>query len=196
METQTVFLKQKGMALDLGAIAKGYAADEAGFIIMESGVRRAIVNFGGDVFIFGRKRDSSPWRVGVQRPFEVHGFSIGYIELLPPARTEVSVVTSGIYERYFKKDETVYHHIFSPKTGYPIQNGLSSVTIISRNCMDADAISTCVFVLGYEKGLEFLATFPEIEAVFVDTDFNVMQTADVDFTVIEGAFQKESTELE
>jgi thiamine biosynthesis lipoprotein len=161
---------------------------------METGIRRAIVNFGGDVFIFGRKRDGHPWRVGVQKPFEVHGFSIGYIEILPPARTEVSIVTSGIYERYFKKDGTIYHHIFSPETGYPVDNNLSSVSIISRNCMDADAISTAVFVLGYEKGTEFLSSFPEIEAVFVDTDFNVTHTAGVDFTIIEGAFQAESTE--
>jgi thiamine biosynthesis lipoprotein len=105
-------------------------------------------------------------------------------------------VTSGIYERFFRQDGKIYHHIFSPETGYPVVNNLSSVTIISRNCMDADAISTAVFVLGYEKGLEFLSSFPEIGAVFVDTDFNVKYTDGVDFTVIEGAFQKESTELE
>jgi thiamine biosynthesis lipoprotein len=178
------------MMLDLGAIAKGYAADEAAVIAIRSGVNRGIVNLGGNVVTFGIKRDRSPWRIGIQSPDERHGGSIGYVQTREPFTT---VVTSGIYQRFFEKDGIHYHHIFSPETGYPVQNELYSVTIIIGvshlfSSMDADALSTAVFVLGYERGLTLVNSLPGVEAVFVFKDRSIRTTPGVNFTLTDRTF--------
>ena len=188
----SVFLKRRGMALDLGAIAKGYAADEAAEVIRNARINRAIINLGGDVVILGERKDKNPWRVGVQDPNrEVNNF-LGV--LLVPAADEAesfktSVVTSGVNERFFEKDGERFHHIFSPVAGYPVKNGLLSVTIIAANSMDADAFSTLVFVLGFEEGTALLDSFPGADAVFVLEDLTVRKTSGVDFTLTENIYQ-------
>ncbi|MDR2965133.1 MAG: FAD:protein FMN transferase [Treponema sp.] len=179
-DSLTVFLKKEGMAIDLGAIAKGYAADEAAEIIINAGVKRAIIDLGGNIIVVGENKNNRPWRVGIQDPNRERGNYIGIVQI-PAEGLYTSIVTSGVYERYFIENGKRYHHIFSPFTGYPIDNELLSVTIISPNSMYADALSTAVFVLGYEKGLELINSIPETGAVFVFNDGSVRFTDGVIF---------------
>ncbi|GHV85937.1 FAD:protein FMN transferase [Spirochaetia bacterium] len=176
----TAFLRRAGMALDLGAIAKGYAADELVKILRETNTPRAIIDLGGNVYVWGSKADGSPWRVGVQNPQEERGNYAGILKL-KDTRGSKSVVTSGVYERYFiGSDGSRYHHILDlsaaghpnqqTRRGYPVENGLLSVTIIAASSMDADALSTACFVLGYEKGLALAAANgAEVLFIFEDT---------------------------
>ncbi|MDR0444032.1 MAG: FAD:protein FMN transferase [Treponema sp.] len=182
--TRSVFLRRRGMALDLGAIAKGYAADEAAAIIRSAGVKRAIIDLGGNIFTVGVKKNKSPWRVGIQHPLEERGFTIGMVQT-----TEQTVVTSGVYERFFEADSVKYHHIFSPSRGYPVNNGLLSVTVICSVSMDADALSTAAFVMGYARGRALVESFPGAEAVFVFEDLSVWKTLGVNFTLTDKSFR-------
>ena len=192
--TRSVFLTQKGMALDLGAIAKGYAADAAADIAMRADVKRSKIDLGGNIILTGVKTDKSPWRVGIQTPGKDHGSFLGILQVNvlpsdpPPVKT---IVTSGVYERFFEKDGKHYHHIFAPSTGYPAENGLVSVTLITDISMDADALSTAVFVLGFDEGIRLLESFPGTEAVFVFEDKTIKTTSgaafnltDTEYTVV------------
>jgi len=174
---KSVYLTNRGMALDLGGIAKGYAADEAAKIIKSHNINRAKIDLGGNIIMIGARHDNTPWKVGIQDPGENRGSVIGILQV-----PEKTVVTSGVYERNFEKNGIVYHHILSVTDGYPVNNGLLSVTIIADISMDADALSTAVFVLGYEKGLSMLNDYGEAQAVFVFKDKNVIATPGVDFT--------------
>ena len=136
-QASTIFLPKTGMLLDLGAIAKGYAADEVGRILAEHGVKAAVIDLGGNVKVVGRKPDGSTWRIGVQAPSDSRGAYIGITSL----GEGTTVVTSGIYERYFvDTDGRSYHHIFDTRTGYPVEGDLVSVTVISRSSIEADKI--------------------------------------------------------
>jgi FAD:protein FMN transferase len=183
-ERCSVFLRRPGMALDLGAIAKGYAADEAAAIIRKAGLKRAIIDLGGNILAYGEKRDRTPWKVGIQNPLEDRGDYFGII-----SGPERSFVTSGIYEKYFDSDGVRYHHIFSPADGYPARNGLMSVTIIAKYSIDADALSTAVFVLGYEKGRALVESLEGTEAVFVFDDMSVRQTREAGLTIVDGNYR-------
>jgi thiamine biosynthesis lipoprotein len=189
-QQRSVFLKQPGMALDLGAIAKGYAADEAAAIISKAGIERAIIDLGGNIVTYGLKEDKSPWKVGLQNPLEGRGAYFGIVNVMAsPAKQAQTVVTSGVYERYFEEDGVRYHHIFSPSGGYPATNGLASVTLIAENSMDADALSTAVFVLGYEQGRALVESLPGTEAVFAFDDLSVRKTAGANFTLSNQSFR-------
>jgi thiamine biosynthesis lipoprotein len=168
---RAVFLKSAGMKLDLGAIAKGYAADEVVRLIAGAGVKRAVIDLGGNIFAYGEKKDKKPWRVGLQDPREGRGEYIGILDV-----KNKTVVTSGIYERYFEEGGRRYHHILSTGTGYPVENGLLSVTIVAGHSVDADALSTSVFALGYERGNALIKSLPGVEAVFVFEDLTVRLT--------------------
>ncbi|MGL4738733.1 MAG: FAD:protein FMN transferase [Cellulosilyticaceae bacterium] len=171
-ETQhTVYLTQPGMQIDLGGIAKGYAADEVVQVLKDNGVAHAIVDLGGNVYTLGSKVDGSPWKVGVQDPFNPRGAIIGYIPL-----TNKSAVTSGIYERFLEADGKKYHHILDPETGYPFSNEIVGVTIISETSMDGDALSTSVFSKGIEDGLAFVNALEGIDAIFISKDHKVYVT--------------------
>jgi len=185
-QMSSVFLTRRGMALDLGAIAKGYAADEAAAIIKRAGIKRAIIDLGGNIFTCGEKSDKSPWKVGIQNPNDKRGEYIGIVQV-----TEKSVVTSGVYERFFEKDGIRYHHIFSTSDGYPAENELLSVTIIAPNSMDADALSTSAFVMGYEKGATLINSLSDTEAVFVFKDISVRKTTGADFLITDKSFRFE-----
>ena len=176
-ENGTVFLKRSGMALDLGAIAKGYAADEAARIIRKAGVKRAIIDLGGNILTVGEKKDRSPWKIGIQDPLDSRGVYIGIVEV-----GEKTVVTSGVYERFFVADGIQYHHIFSPKDGCPVRNGLLSVSIIADASIDGDALSTSAFVLGYDRGRVLVESLGA-EAIFVFEDQSIRLTRGVDFAL-------------
>ncbi len=159
---KTVFLPRQGMKIDLGAIAKGYAADEVSRIIREANINKAIIDLGGNVIVIGSKGRGIPWRVGIQNISGIRGEYLGIMNV-----TNKTLVTSGVYERYFEQNGRRYHHILSTENGYPVDNNLLAVTIITDNSIDADALSTSLFALGYEKGYELAASLPGVEAVFV-----------------------------
>lgn len=168
-ERKTVYLAKKGMRIDLGAIAKGYAADEAARIIGRRGIKMAMIDLGGNIYAVGEKAPGTPWVIGIRDPTTSHGLPVASIR----ARN-ASVVTSGIFERYFEKDGAHYHHILDPKTGYPKMNEILSVTIVARNSMSADALSTSTFLLGIEKGLSLVAATPGAEAIFIDRNGRIV----------------------
>ncbi|MCX7025160.1 MAG: FAD:protein FMN transferase [Spirochaetes bacterium] len=171
-KAKTVFLKRPGMRLDLGAIAKGYAGDEVVRILGEGKVGSAIVDLGGNIVTFGKKADGKPWRVGVQNPFDSRGDYIGILKV----DGTMAVVTSGVYERFFEENGKRYHHILDTTTGRPVENGIVSVTIIAPSSFDADGLSTSVFALGLGKGFEFVARYPGMHAVIIDSNSRVYLT--------------------
>ncbi len=155
-------LARPGQMVDLGAIAKGYAADRAREIYVESGVRSAVVDIGGNVALVGRGPGGLPWRVGIQHPAERQG---GLIATL--AASDESVVTSGDYERFVESGGARYHHIIDPATGYPARSGLTSATVVCGDSTLADALATAIFVLGPERGAQLVDSFPGIGAVLI-----------------------------
>ncbi len=159
----TVFLARKGMRIDLGAIAKGYAADEVARIVARRGIKRAMIDLGGNIYAVGEKAPGTPWVIGIRDPKTSHGLAVASLRA-----KNSSIVTSGIFERYFEKDGVHYHHIIDPQTGYPKTNELLSVTIVAQSSMNADALSTSAFLLGIAKGLELVSTVPGAEAIFID----------------------------
>ncbi|WP_195265810.1 FAD:protein FMN transferase [Clostridium sp. 1001275B_160808_H3] len=170
-EESTVFLKKHGMMIDLGGVAKGYTADVISDMLTEEGVKSAIIDLGGNIFAHGTKVDGSTWRIGIQNPFSDRGDIIGTITV-----KNKSIVTSGIYERYIEKDGIKYHHILSPKTGYPYENEIVGITIISDKSSDGDALSTSVFAMGVEEGMKFVNTQEGIDAIFVTKDNQIYIT--------------------
>ena len=161
-EDNTVMLKRRGMALDLGGIVKGYAADELTKILKARKVRRAIVDLGGNIFVYGKKKDGSPWRVGIKDPNDPEGVPAIVLNV-----ANSTIVTSGVYERFFTENGVRYHHILDVKTGYPAASGLLSSTIVCESSMAADALSTSVFVLGKKSGMELLRRMqaPELSEI-------------------------------
>jgi thiamine biosynthesis lipoprotein len=133
-----------GVALDFGGIAKGYAADCVAALFAEHKVRRGIVDLGGNIYVYGTKKDGSKWRVGVKDPEDSQGSPALRLELTGNR----TVVTSGAYERFFEEDGRIYHHIIDPATGRPADAGLLSATIVANSSLVADALSTACYVLG------------------------------------------------
>jgi FAD:protein FMN transferase len=162
---QSVFLTDPGMVLDLGGIAKGYAADEVVKILATQGVQSAIINLGGNVLTMGRKVDGSAWRIGIQNPLVERGGHLMILQL-----TDLALVTSGPYERFLELDGVIYHHILDTESGYPIDSEFTSVSIITPNSTIADALSTAVYSLGFEKGMALIDSLEDVEAVFVSQE--------------------------
>jgi thiamine biosynthesis lipoprotein len=170
----TVFLKRKGMALDLGSTSKGYAADEILKLIRAAGVKGAVIDLGGNVLVEGSRPDGKPWRVGLQDPFSTdRGAYLGIASL-----SSKTMVTSGVYERFFFMDGKRYHHILDTKTGYPVDNGLMSVTIVTPKSFDADGFTTTIFALGREKGMA-LAKAKGVDVIVVDSNKKVYMSPGV-----------------
>lgn len=159
----TVQLADPAMALDLGAVAKGYIADRLAAWLREQGVTSALLDLGGNIYALGGK-DGGDFTVGIRDPADR-----GRLAATVRVR-DTSVVTSGIYERNFTLDGTLYHHILDPSTGLPVDNGLASVTILSEQSVYGDALSTACFVLGEEKGMALIESLPDTEALFICRD--------------------------
>lgn len=151
-----------GVQIDLGGIAKGYAADKAEDILRRSGVSSAIISLGGNISVIGSKPDGSDWTVAIKSPFKENEY-IGKLSV-----SDCSVVTSGGYERYFEQDGKVYHHIIDPATGYPAESGLASATVVCESGTLADALSTTLFVMGREKAEEFYNKYGGFEYILAE----------------------------
>ncbi len=170
IDGQDITLSSDDIQFDVGAIAKGYIADRMKDLLVKKGVKSAIINLGGNVLCIGSKPDGTPFKVGIQKPFADRNETEAVMDI-----TGKSVVSSGIYERCFKQGGKLYHHILNPQTGYPYDNGLISVTIISDQSVDGDALSTTCFALGLEDGLKF-AEKKGVQAVFITEDYELHYT--------------------
>lgn len=153
--------------LDLGAIVKGYAADRIVEVLKERNVKKAIVNLGGNIYVFGQKSKLNPdemWKVGIKNPVDTEAGVIETVSL-----KSGSVVTSGNYERFFEENGKRYHHILDSKTGYPAESGLSSVTVIYEKSIVCDALATACYVSGVNGDFDpYNLGFDGIKIVFVD----------------------------
>lgn len=171
---KTVFLTRPGMMLDLGGIAKGYAADVISKMLTDEGVKSAIIDLGGNIFAHGEKVSGDAWKIGIQNPFSNRGEIVGAISV-----KNKSIVTSGIYERYIEVDGVKYHHILNPETGYPYENDIAGITIISDKSTTGDALSTSVFALGIEEGMKFVEELDDVDAIFVTKEKGIYVTSGI-----------------
>jgi len=187
--TDNRLLKKTDILLDLGASAKGYATDCIKEIILHHGIGRAIIDFGGNILTLGKKQNGNLWKVGIKMPI-IHneGRVAGFVEV-----EDKAVVTSGNYERFFEKDGKLYHHIISSKTGYPVENELSAVSIISDSATEADLLSTACFVLGVKEGSTLMAKFPQASSVFFLKDGKVIEVNNdkTPFHIIDSSLKKQ-----
>lgn len=159
-------VRLKDGELDLGAIAKGYITDKVTELLRSKGVKRATVNMGGNIYTFGDKKSD----IGIREPF-------GNGIIATVNGSEGTYVTSGIYQRYIEKDGKIYHHIIDSKTGYGVENELSSVTVIGKSSADADALSTSCMLLGLENGTALIESIKDTEAVFILKDNTIKVTS-------------------
>lgn len=179
---RTVYLEEEGMALELGGISKGFIGSGIAQIFDYYGITTAIINLGGNVVVMGTSPSNDQgWNVGVQDPNtqESRGEIVGAQRVIDGA-----VVTSGIYERVLRSGDQVYHHIIDPRTGYPLDNEVSSTTIFADSSFIGDAYSTAVFMMGVADGLSFVEGKEGLEVVFVDKDNQVFLSSG-----LEGSFQ-------
>jgi len=169
-ESLTVSFRKEGMAIDLGAIAKGYAADRAASVLKKAGVKSALLDLGGNVYAIGKNRYSKSWKIGLQTPWEQRGEYFRIVEI-----ENAAVVTSGAYERYFEKDGEIYHHIIDPETGFPSDSDIASVTVICENSALSDALSTAIFVSGEKGAKNALENFEGIEIIIMTNKGKIKQ---------------------
>ena len=184
----SIKLNNKNMKIDLGGIAKGFATDKIVSYLRENNVHSAIINLGGNVYVLGNKDKNNKFSIGIQNPTKPDGSSIGNLKL-----SDKSIVTSGVYERFIEKNGKIYHHMLNPFTGYPFENELSSVTIISNKSINCDALSTSAFGLGLADGLKLIDNINNVDAIFITKDKkihltsgikNIFNLTDKDFTII------------
>ncbi|AND79311.1 FAD:protein FMN transferase [Streptococcus pantholopis] len=166
-EKQSVFLTEKGMKIDLGALAKGYIADKIITYLAEDGIVSALINLGGNVLVHGQnsRRSDGSWHIGIQNPKQPRGSNLGIVTI-----KNKSVVTSGIYERHLKIGENDYHHIFDRRTGYPIETDMASLTIIARQSVDCEIWTTRLFGLPLIEVLQTINETSHIEGLAVTKD--------------------------
>ncbi len=164
----------EGMELDLGAVGKGYLTDCCVAILRDNQVESALLDLGGNVYAYGTKEDGSQWRIGIQMPFQDSLAGSLTVE-------DEAVVTSGTYQRYFEEEGKRYHHILDSETGYPVENGLESVTIVTENGFWADALSTAFFVMGLEESAAFWQEeFPDVGVIWITSQGEVYCTENLE----------------
>ncbi len=168
---QTIFLEDKGMQLDLGAIAKGYFADQIVLQLQTQGLSAGIVNLGGNVKTFGTPPTSADWHLGVRTQAVRSGEQL--IKIQTTAKT---MVTSGVLERAIKINGHIYHHILSPQTGYPIKNDLVQITILTTCSELAEVLSTVAFFKGSTEAQRFIEAYPDVEAIMVTKNHQIVTT--------------------
>jgi len=183
--TQEVFLQKAGMEIDLGAIAKGYIADVVRDYLQQQQMQQGLINLGGNVQTLGASSEQG-WAIGIKKPFAEADALVAVVNV-----TNKSVVTSGIYERYFELAGQRYHHILDPRTGYPLDNELLSVTVISDDSIEGDIYTTLLYGLGVTKSLTLLADTPHIEAIFVTKDRQIILSSQrqFGFSLLDSGYQ-------
>lgn len=170
-----IMLKKEGMILDLGAIAKGFAGDKITDYLKSKGIKHAILNLGGNVVTLGTKIDNNNWKVAIQNPFDSRGSYLATVDV-----NNKHVVTSGIYERYLEKNGKRYHHILNPFTGYPQENDVASISVIADKGIDADALSTSLFMMGPKEGLLKIKSLnSKVDVIFVTKDKKIYMTKNI-----------------
>lgn len=167
----SIFLKNEKQEIDVGGIAKGYAADEVKKIMIKNGIKSAIINLGGNILVIGAKEDGTSWNVGIQDPIKARGEFALTINVI-----NKSVVTSGDYERYFEEGGKRFHHIINPRTGYPSDSDIVSATIISDNSIEGDGLSTGVYIMGVKKAIELIEEIKGVDAIFITKDKEIYVT--------------------
>ncbi len=188
--SRTVTLPE-GMAVDLGAVAKGWAGDRLAYMLRQAGIDSASLSLGGNIQTVGAKPDGSPWRVGIQDPNSSQGASLAVVEVV-----DMAVVTSGGYERFFEQDEEIYWHIINPETASPARSGVVSTTIVGPWGVDCDALSTALFVMGAEKAADFwrdgLLNFDYV-LILEDGSIHITQGLENSFTLANGYTDRKVT---
>lgn len=165
-KTESCVIKSDPLTmLDTGAIAKGFIADKLKELLKDNGVHSAIISLGGNILTIGSKPDGTPFKVGIRKPFSKNEEAAASLNI-----SDLSVVTSGIYERCFTYDGRLYHHVLNPYTGYPADTDLCSATIISPSSLQADALSTICLLYGLDRAKELINNTPGVEAVFITED--------------------------
>jgi thiamine biosynthesis lipoprotein len=167
---KTIFLKRPGMMLDVGGVGKGYAADEMVRILSAHGVQSAMVDLGGNIFAMGSHPGGAPWKIGVQNPDAPRGSPFGIASVI-----NKTVVTSGVYERFFMKNGKRYHHIMDIHTGEPVDNTVMSATVITDRSFDADGVTLIMLSLGPVEGVK-LGERLGLDVIMADTDHRVYVT--------------------
>ncbi len=165
-EASTIYLSEEGMALELGGIAKGFIVDQAIEMLLQKEVEHAFVNAGGDIGVIGSRPDGEPWRIGVRNPRQEQEM----IAVIPVS--DQMVATSGDYERSFTENETRYHHILDPDTGMPTED-LASITILAESVLEADVLSTTLFILGPVQGMDLIEQKAGVEGILVTPDLEI-----------------------
>jgi thiamine biosynthesis lipoprotein len=173
-KNHSIGLKHTDQAIDIGGIAKGFAADEVKNVFKNHKIKSALIDLGGNIYALGTKSDKNMWNVGIQNPFATRGEHIGVISV-----ENKSIVTSGNYERYFNKEGKIYHHIIDPKTGYPSESEIISSTIISDHSIDGDGLSTGVYIMGLEKSIKLIESLKGIDAIFTTKNKEVYVTSGI-----------------
>lgn len=171
-----------GMEVDVGGIAKGYIADRVAEFLRERGVTSGLVNFGGNVIAIGTKPEGEPWMIGLQKPDGVTGRD--FWAAFPC--TDETAVTSGTYERGFTLNGVRYHHLLDPRTGWPVQNEVETVTLIGRSSLMADAVSTACFVLGPERGIPLAGHF-DMKVIYRLKDGRVLLSEEIPLTLVKNS---------
>ncbi len=161
--------------LDFGSIVKGYGADQIEAYLHEQGIDSGILNLGGNIQTIGSKPNGESYRIGIQAP-EIENETNSDCAIVTV--DDKAVVTSGINQRFFVEDGKLYHHILDANAGYPVDNGLASVTIITDRGIDADGLSTTAFILGLDEGMKLINSLDGVEAVFITRDQEIYQTSD------------------
>lgn len=171
LQGNTLTLPQ-GVQLDLGAVAKGYAADLVATQLLEQGCTGGVLAFGGNVKTLGNKPNGEPFQIAVQSPANPNN-SLGTLSV----QGNTAVVTSGDYQRSFEKDGITYHHIIDPRTAAPAKSDLTSVTVICSSATKADAYATALYIMGLEEGLKFVESHSDTEALFVTKTHEVYKSS-------------------
>ena len=184
--TQSQITRLTDLRVDLGAIAKGYASDEVAELLTADNVFGGVVDLGGNIRVFGSNPLRRQWRIGIQDPFRPRGSYIGTVDISAGA-----VATSGDYERYFVAEGVRYHHILDPKSGYPASPHLRSVTVVAQTGVEADALSTGLFVLGLDEVFEVIEDVPSVGVIVTTADRRVIISSG-----IADAFQRTSEDFE
>ena len=169
VEGNTVKFTSDDTRIDLGSIAKGYIADKTKEYLLSKGVDSAIINLGGNVLCVGKKPNGDNFTIGLQKPYADRNETVALLTV-----DDESVVSSGVYERHFVIDGKNYHHILDPKTGYPYDNGLVEVSILTKSSTEADALSTTCFSLGVEEGVKLLDSIPDTYGYFILSDYSIV----------------------